>query len=74
MGASWTRETRDGEVSEGFSMAEFMKRHGTEEQCHGAVVAQRWPDGFVCPDCGEAVGHSPNIADQTCQRNKANHR
>jgi len=55
-------------------MAEFMKRHGTEEQCHGAVVAQRWPDGFVCPDCGEAVGHSPNIADQTCQRNKANHR
>jgi len=35
------------------SMAEFMQRYGTEEKCHMAVVDLRWPDGFVCPECGE---------------------
>ena len=36
----------------GLPMAEFMQRYGTQEQCHAALVASRWPDGFVCPDCG----------------------
>jgi len=35
------------------SMPEFMQRYGTEEKCHAALVAMRWPDGFVCPQCGE---------------------
>lgn len=34
------------------SMAVFMERYGTEEQCHAALVASRWPNGFVCPRCG----------------------
>lgn len=38
---------------QGLSMAQFMERYGTEEECHAAAVARRWPDGFVCPDCGE---------------------
>jgi hypothetical protein len=29
-------------------MAEFMKRYATEQQCEGALIASRWPTGFVC--------------------------
>jgi len=36
----------------GLPIAEFMQRYGTQEQCHAALVAARWPDGFVCPECG----------------------
>lgn len=36
----------------GLSMAEFMDRYGTEEQCEAALIASRWPQGFVCPACG----------------------
>jgi len=32
-----------------------MKRYGTEDQCHAALVSMRWPDGFACPDCGGTV-------------------
>jgi len=41
------------QFQKGLSMAEFLQRYGTEEQCHAAVVASRWPAGFVCPSCGE---------------------
>ncbi len=40
------------QFQKGLSMAEFMQRYGSEEQCHAALVAMRWPDGFVCPACG----------------------
>ena len=39
----------------GLSMAEFMSRFGTCEQCEAALVASRWPEGFVCPSCGGAA-------------------
>ena len=35
----------------GLGMSEFQRLYGTEEQCHAALVAMRWPDGFVCPKC-----------------------
>jgi transposase-like protein len=35
----------------GLSMAEFMGRYATEEQCEAALIAARWPSGFVCPAC-----------------------
>ena len=38
----------------GLSMAAFLERYGTEEKCHAATVALRWPSGFVCPECGES--------------------
>ena len=38
----------------GLSMAEFLERYGTEEQCHAALVTQRWPQGFRCPRCGDS--------------------
>jgi len=40
------------QFQKGLSMAEFMQRYGSEEQCHAALVEMRWPDGFVCPACG----------------------
>ena len=36
------------QFQKGLSMAEFMERYGTEEKCHAALVASRWPNGFVC--------------------------
>ena len=42
------------QFQKGLSFAEFMQRYGTEEQCHAALVAMRWPDGFRCPKCGGA--------------------
>ena len=35
----------------GLSLVEVNARYGTEEKCHAALVAMRWPDGFVCPKC-----------------------
>lgn len=40
------------QFQDGLSLSEFMRRFGTEAQCEAAVVAWRWPDGFVCPRCG----------------------
>ena len=40
------------QFQKGLSMAEFFERYGSEDQCHAALVALRWPDGFVCPDGG----------------------
>lgn len=38
----------------GLSIAEFMERFGTEEQCYAAVEKARWPEGFRCPACAGA--------------------
>jgi ribosomal protein L37AE/L43A len=46
----------------GLPMAEFMERYGTQEQCHTALVASRWPDGFVCPKC-DCRRHSTFLRD-----------
>ena len=40
------------QFQKGLSIAAFMDRYGTEEQCHAALVASRWATGFVCPSCG----------------------
>jgi len=36
----------------GLSLATFLRDYGTEELCEAAVVAARWPEGFVCDRCG----------------------
>lgn len=38
-------------------MAKFMERYGTEDKCHAALVASRWPTGCVCPEC-ECTHHN----------------
>ena len=40
-------------------MAEFIDRYGSDEQCEMALIASRWPTGFVCPACG--CGHSSSF-------------
>lgn len=36
----------------GYSVVDFIKAYGTEEQCSQALFKWRWPDGFRCPACG----------------------
>lgn len=37
----------------GMGLREFMDKYGTDEQCARALYAWRWPQGFVCPECGQ---------------------
>jgi len=51
------------QFQKGLSLPQFFKQFGTEVQCHNALFRWRWPDGFVCPNCGhtgycEIVGRS----------------
>jgi hypothetical protein len=46
----------------GLSMAAFMDRYGSDEQCEAALVQSRWPSGFVCPLCD--CGHSSSFRRQ----------
>lgn len=39
------------QFQKGLSMAKFMENYGTEDKCQAALVASRWPTGFVCPKC-----------------------
>lgn len=39
------------QMQEGLSLFEFMEQYGTEAQCEQALIAARWPQGFVCPSC-----------------------
>lgn len=36
----------------GYSLPELFHDYGTEEQCRQALFDWKWPDGFVCPECG----------------------
>ena len=40
------------QLQKGLSEPEFERQYGTEEQCRAVVIASRWPEGFVCPECG----------------------
>ncbi len=41
------------QMQKGLSLAEFHARYGSEAQCLASLETARWPDGFVCPECGE---------------------
>ena len=36
------------------SLIEFQKEFPDDEACVKHIVVQRWPDGFVCPQCGHS--------------------
>lgn len=36
------------------SLLEWQKRYGTEKACAAAIAKYRWPQGFICPRCGNA--------------------
>jgi len=35
------------------SLIEFQGRFATESACSEYLFARRWPEGFVCPGCGD---------------------
>lgn len=43
------------QFQKGYSLTEFIRDYGTEAQCREALFQWRWPQGYVCPQCG---GHS----------------
>ena len=42
------------QFQKGIGLSEFLAQYGTEAQCEQALFAWRWPQGFVCPECGVA--------------------
>ena len=49
------------QFQKGYSLFDFLKDYGTEDQCENALLTWRFPHGFVCPEC----------ANKTCCRLKA---
>lgn len=48
----------------GLSLHQFLEDYGHEEQCQNTLYQLRWPQGFVCPECGNTTGcqlHSRKI-------------
>ena len=41
------------QFQKGLSEARFATLYGSEERCREALARWRWPDGFICPKCGE---------------------
>lgn len=37
-------------------MHEFLEKYGTEDQCCQALYQLRWPNEYVCPECGNTTG------------------
>ena len=44
------------QFQKGISLNEFLSLYGTEQQCFDALYHWRWPNGFVCPNCGHDRG------------------
>jgi predicted RNA-binding Zn-ribbon protein involved in translation (DUF1610 family) len=40
-------------MAKGRSLAEFQQEFPNDESCAAFLIERRWPDGFVCPGCGE---------------------
>ena len=40
------------QFQEGYSLFELFDNYGTDEQCRQALFEWKFPDGFVCPECG----------------------
>ncbi|WP_419626306.1 IS1595 family transposase, partial [Thiolapillus sp.] len=43
------------QFQKGLSLPKFLEKYSTEEQCYSALFHLRWPDGFVCPECGNKI-------------------
>jgi len=44
------------QFQKGFSFPDFLEKYGSQEQCEKALFDWRWPNGFICPECGH-TGH-----------------
>ena len=36
----------------GMSLLEFQNKYGTEEACEQVLLRHKWPEGYICPKCG----------------------
>ena len=43
------------QFQKGLSLAEFQRHYGSAEACRDAVAQLRWPNGFLCPECGNST-------------------
>jgi ribosomal protein L37AE/L43A len=50
------------------SLAEFEERFATEAACLEYLARLRWPDGFVCPQCGANRAWRTNRGLWSCQQ------
>jgi DNA-directed RNA polymerase subunit RPC12/RpoP len=39
------------QFQKGYSLIDYIKDYGTEEQCRKALFLWRWPQGYKCPEC-----------------------
>ncbi len=44
------------QFQKGISLNAFLSLYGTEQRCFDALYRWRWPNGFVCPNCGHDRG------------------
>lgn len=40
------------QFQKGYSLIDFMNDYGTEEKCRNTLFQWRWPNGFLCSECG----------------------
>lgn len=43
------------QFQKGLSLPKFLESYGSEQQCRDALFEKRWPNGFVCPHCGNTT-------------------
>lgn len=60
------------QFQKGVSLPVFMKLYGTEELCFKALFDWRWPEGFVCQECG-SLKHCQLTARKLQQCNACHH-
>jgi transposase-like protein len=44
------------QFQKGLGLHEFLEKYGTDTQCSQALYQLRWPNGYVCPECGNTTG------------------
>ena len=58
-------------IYETISFFDFQKKYHSDEQCRDKLFKMRWPDGYICPHCGNKTYtfHSTRILYQckTCK-------
>jgi hypothetical protein len=56
------------------SFYDWQQRFAIEQACLDAIAAQRWPEGFRCPDCGHDLGCALPLRPETSNRTPKNNR
>lgn len=51
------------QFQQGMSLSAFVDQYGMEAQCEAALQRARWPQGFICPECGGRGEHSKFLAE-----------